>query len=220
MQFNFERYLLKVFLHTKEHTTQLPITKLDDSCEICYPIISNIPPDFQNFYFWYTKQYFACDFSGKAIEYFNQVKQIYTQYNLPQLKNTIFKLIFSFRYSSSPGNIVDIIRSIASLAVYTNCYQRNPFTLTEEDFIPPYHLDFEDYSDSFETLFNPQQHIPNPLPNQQIQNIMATAADVLDYLKENEKGGNVARIEPFHGDGTQDPLAWIADFEKAAIANG
>ena len=48
---------------------------------------------------------------------------------------------------------------------------------------------------------------------------MATAKDVLDYLKDNEKGGNVVRIEPFHGDGTQDPLAWITDFEKAAIAN-
>ena len=105
------------------------------------------------------------------------------------------------------------------MAIYTNCYQKNSFILTEEDFIPPYHLDFEDYSDSFETLFNPQ-HIPNPLPNQQIQNIMATVADVLDYLKENKKDGNVACIEPFHGDGTQDPLAWIADFEKAAIANG
>ena len=77
MQFNFERYLLKVFIHTQEHTTQLPITKPDDSCEICYPVTTTVPLDFQNFYFWYNRQYSACDFSAKSIEYFNQLKQIY-----------------------------------------------------------------------------------------------------------------------------------------------
>src|ERR1043165_2778718 len=232
MQFNFERYLTKLFQHLKEHTNQIPISQTDDSCGICYPITTIIPPNFQNFYFWYTRQYSACNFSAKTIEYFNQLKQIYTQLNLSQLKNIIFKLIFSIRYSSSPGNILDIIKSIASLAVYTNCYQRNPFTLIKEDFespyyldfesysdsfeilfnpqqyiLNPYHLDFEDYSDSFEILFNPQQHMPNLLHNQQIQNIMTTAKDVLDFLKDNEKGGNVLHIESFHGDGTQDPLA-------------
>ena len=101
MQFNFEGYITKVFLHLKEHTAQLSTSQTDDSCEICYPITTTIPPDFQNFYFWYTRQYSACDFSAKAIEYFNQIKEIYTQFNLSQLKNIIFKLIFSFRYSNS-----------------------------------------------------------------------------------------------------------------------
>ena len=231
MQFNFDGYLLKLFIHQQEHFSDSPLSQIDDSCIICYPITTVIPKNFQNFYQWYCAEYPVSDFSGKSLEYFYQISQIYTQFNLPQYKNTIFKLIFSFRYSSSPGNLTDIIRSIASLTIYTSCFHRNPFSLPaefeEEDRL---HKDFEDYSDSIENLFaltpvnTPQPsptllptRLPTPLPLP--INAMTTAHDVLNYLREHEKGGMLLRIEPFKGDGTQDPLTWIEDFNKASQAN-
>src|SRR6185437_10499457 len=133
--------------------------------------------------------------------------------------------------SSSPGNLTNIICSIASLTIYTSCFHRNPFSLPaeleEEDHL---HKDFEDYSDSLENLFTltpvntPQPSpilsparlpTPPPLPI----NTMATAADVLHYLQENEKENMVLRVDPFKGDRTQDPLTWLEDFNKAAQAN-
>ena len=48
---------------------------------------------------------------------------------------------------------------------------------------------------------------------------MATIQNVFDYLTDNDKGGMLLRIEPFRGDGTQDPLTWLDDFNRAAQAN-
>ncbi|CAG8478402.1 1671_t:CDS:2, partial [Scutellospora calospora] len=48
---------------------------------------------------------------------------------------------------------------------------------------------------------------------------MANAQDVLDYLQNNQKENTLLRIEPFTGDGTQDPQTWLNSFEKTAAAN-
>src|SRR5581483_43831 len=54
----------------------------------------------------------------------------------------------------------------------------------------------------------------NPLAN-----TMATAQNVLDYLKANNNN-QILRLEPFFGDGTQDPLTWFSAVTKARQANG
>jgi hypothetical protein len=41
---------------------------------------------------------------------------------------------------------------------------------------------------------------------------MTTNDQILGYLKQNVGGVNV-RIEYFYGDGVQDPMKWIEDFE-------
>jgi hypothetical protein len=48
---------------------------------------------------------------------------------------------------------------------------------------------------------------------------MTNAATVLEYLEDNMQGGQALRIQPFYGDGTQDPLQWMAHFEKVARSN-
>jgi hypothetical protein len=48
---------------------------------------------------------------------------------------------------------------------------------------------------------------------------MADAQAVLDYLRSN-LNNNVMRIDPFFGDGTQDPLTWYTAFTKARKSNG
>jgi hypothetical protein len=45
-----------------------------------------------------------------------------------------------------------------------------------------------------------------------------TSADVLKYLKSN-LNNNTLRVEPFFGDGLQDPLTWMTNFAKACKVN-
>src|SRR5260364_312910 len=156
MQFNSQGYIQKLVTHHQEHYIRATLSHTDDSCEICYPVTTTVPRNFLNFYRWYCAQYPASDFFGKSLEYFHQIFQIYSQFNLPQFKNTIFRFIFSFRYSSSPGNLTNIIRSISALTVFTSCFFKDPFTLKDSDFHNDcFHKDFEDYSTLFKT-FIPQ----------------------------------------------------------------
>src|SRR5436309_4951422 len=47
---------------------------------------------------------------------------------------------------------------------------------------------------------------------------MADADDVLNYLKSN-MNQNIIHVEPFYGDGTQDPISWLTAFDKASRVN-
>ncbi|RHZ90002.1 hypothetical protein Glove_9g228 [Diversispora epigaea] len=49
------------------------------------------------------------------------------------------------------------------------------------------------------------------------ENEMANA--VLDYLEDNLHNHTSLRVDPFYGDGTQDPLQWMLHFEKVARSN-
>ncbi|RHZ48437.1 hypothetical protein Glove_551g6 [Diversispora epigaea] len=42
---------------------------------------------------------------------------------------------------------------------------------------------------------------------------------VLDYLKDNLHNHISLRVDPFYGDGTQDPLQWMIYFEKVTCSN-
>ena len=44
-------------------------------------------------------------------------------------------------------------------------------------------------------------------------------AEVLEYLEDNLHNNTSLRIDPFYGDGTQDPLQWMLHFEKVARSN-
>ncbi|RHZ73575.1 hypothetical protein Glove_230g130 [Diversispora epigaea] len=45
------------------------------------------------------------------------------------------------------------------------------------------------------------------------------ANTVLDYLEDNLHNHTSLRVDPFYGDGTQDPLQWMLHFEKVAHSN-
>ncbi|RHZ51457.1 hypothetical protein Glove_478g76 [Diversispora epigaea] len=42
---------------------------------------------------------------------------------------------------------------------------------------------------------------------------------VIDYLEDNLLNHISLRIDPFYGDGTQDPLQWMIHFEKVICSN-
>ncbi|RHZ79395.1 hypothetical protein Glove_147g60 [Diversispora epigaea] len=45
------------------------------------------------------------------------------------------------------------------------------------------------------------------------------ANTIIDYLENNLHNNTSLRIDPFYGDGTQDPLQWMIHFEKVARSN-
>jgi hypothetical protein len=47
---------------------------------------------------------------------------------------------------------------------------------------------------------------------------MTSTNQIMTYLRQN-LGGNSARVDYFYGDGLQDPMRWMEDFEKAARIN-
>jgi len=47
-----------------------------------------------------------------------------------------------------------------------------------------------------------------------------TSAEILEYLHDNIGEGGTARLDVFYGDGTQDPMKWLTDFEKVARIRG
>jgi hypothetical protein len=47
---------------------------------------------------------------------------------------------------------------------------------------------------------------------------MTSNQHIMTYLRQN-LGGTTMRVEPFYGDGLQDPMKWMEDFEKAARIN-
>ena len=141
MNFDFTKHLLNIIKHQKQHTQNLLI-ELDDSCEICYPVvISIVSTSFNNFVTWYQKQYPAVNFTSKTVEYFYKFRSIYQQFELPQHKNLIFKLIYSIRYNNSPGDIREIIGGIGVLSLYTKCFEKNLLYLTKEELDNPEPVD-------------------------------------------------------------------------------
>ena len=77
----------------------------------------------------------------------------------------------------------------------------------------------------FETFLQPkpvvvQSNIPPPIPPRPPQQNQTTmTAEIMKYLKSN-LNNNAVRVEPFFGDGLQDPLTWITNFTKACKVNG
>ena len=52
-------------------------------------------------------------------------------------------------------------------------------------------------------------------------NDTTNALSQLAQALENNQGGekNLIKIEPFKGDGTQDPIDWLKEFDRATKAN-
>ena len=141
----------------------------------------------------------------------------YTQDNIPF--EHFLKIVLSIRYT----NLVDfnlIIPEIQKTYNLTNRFELDPFdtlynhseTAEEESLDSDADLSELNLDILFQTL------PPSPVINL-VNNPMATIQNVFDYLTDNDKGGMLLRIEPFRGDGTQDPLTWLDDFNRAAQAN-
>ncbi|RHZ69449.1 hypothetical protein Glove_283g65 [Diversispora epigaea] len=94
----------------------------------------------------------------------------------------------------------------------------------------------QSFSQAVSPRRSPEQVTPHfNLLNQQLAEVHLTASDssdnsdidtedemanaVLDYLENNLHNHTSLRVDPFYGDGTQDPLQWMLHFEKVACSN-
>ncbi|RHZ78181.1 hypothetical protein Glove_166g133 [Diversispora epigaea] len=95
----------------------------------------------------------------------------------------------------TPPNNWDQLQNIRTF------YQPLDFNLINQQ-LAEAHLTASDSSDSSDT---------------DTEDEMANA--VLDYLEDNLHNHTSLRVDPFYGDGTQDPLQWMIHFEKVARSN-
>ncbi|RHZ52157.1 hypothetical protein Glove_464g30 [Diversispora epigaea] len=95
----------------------------------------------------------------------------------------------------TPPNNWDRLQNIRTF------YQPIDFNLLNQQ-LAEAHLTASDSSDSSDT---------------DTEDEMANA--VLNYLENNLHNHTSLRVDPFYGDGTQDPLQWILHFEKVARSN-
>ncbi|RHZ87060.1 hypothetical protein Glove_41g154 [Diversispora epigaea] len=107
--------------------------------------------------------------------------------------------------------------------------RRSPEQVTPRVVTPPNNWD---QLQNIRTFYQP---LDFNLLNQQLAEANLTASDssdssdtdtedemtnaVLDYLEDNLHNHTSLRVDPFYGDGTQDPLQWMIYFEKVARSN-
>ncbi|RHZ59981.1 hypothetical protein Glove_360g95 [Diversispora epigaea] len=107
--------------------------------------------------------------------------------------------------------------------------RRSPEQVTPCVVTPPNNWD---QLQNIRTFYQP---IDFNLLNQQLAEVHLTASDssdssdtdtenemantVLDYLEDNLHNHTSLRVDPFYGDGTQDPLQWMLHFEKVVRSN-
>jgi Ty3 transposon capsid-like protein len=203
----------------------------DESCTVCYP-----PGEIYNLYFNHFWNWFFITFP--AIQYSFKTYTHFIDLLVPSEKSTE-SLILSIRYSEpvhldrvaeetfqafhnyysfvfDPADI-DIIEPSSSAFIYstttrpieTNLFEDTSSTSSEHIIIldnPHINYLFSSEDLNLDSLFKER-------------NSMADAQAVLDYLRANNNN-HVLRIEPFFGDGTQDPLTWFTAFVKATQVNG
>src|SRR6185437_7541510 len=197
--------------NTLEHRRYIIQTIPDYSCLTCYPILENIPDRFLSFWDWFTLEFPATCFTYNSIVVFRRIIQ-----RLVVSEDYLEALTITFRYSSEV-NFYTLITRIRQALILTDRFTLDPLTtLYYHSETTSLHSNsseesLSDFDYNLDLLF--QTPPPSPKLN------MATIQNVYDYLINNDKGPTLLQIAPFYGNGTQDPLTWMANFEKAAVAN-
>ncbi|CAG8493481.1 6665_t:CDS:2 [Scutellospora calospora] len=166
-----------------------------------------------------------------------------------EAKNNSFLTENNIRYNNSSSNIHEIIRGIAVLSLYTDCFEKNSLHLSEEELnntepldqlieriqqipnaytqlnslvkLPFYNNQIATPDLLFNTLLSTTLY-PLPLNNPLLfinLTIAITTDDIMNYPKANTSGSLLLKVELFTSDSTQDPYTWMECFEKAAAAN-
>ncbi|CAG8523612.1 4059_t:CDS:2, partial [Scutellospora calospora] len=143
------------------------------------------------------------------------------------------------RYNNSPGDIHEIIREIAVLLLYTDCFEKNSLHLSKEELDNTEPLDqlieriqqipnaytqlnplvelpfYNNQIDTSDLLFNTSlltTLYPPPLNNPLLfinQTMATTTDDIMNYLKANTSESLLLKVEPFTGDDELFYNLWI-----------
>ncbi|CAB4405682.1 unnamed protein product [Rhizophagus irregularis] len=196
-------------------------SKIDHSCQTCYPSPLVLPPTFQNFWNWISNYFFATNYTSytiKALPVFCQAFQLdNNRIKGAQVLTLSRDLLFSIRYHQRPDPIRNLVFFFLNLTHRTN-YFNNPVT---PQLVTQLNTDIQ-----AERNNNPNNFIDNPPVNNQNMADEGAITNALQTVFGNNasnllgRGSNIAKIDPFYGKEDEDPIEWLAIFEKAAATNG
>ena len=242
----FEAQERIIVQHLQEHLEGRDIQTRDTSCLICYPFPenANFSIRFRNFWAWIRDYYQAEQCTNYTFTAFNVFLQKLDEETNPHVPSegfgrVIVSLLLSVRYNQRPTSIKDFAFSTIHLAIRNRSF-RSPITEEEHQRI----VNFIATADSSPDLTPPLQLSPpenqlTPLINPNINTLpppivvplnmtAATGAQIQTAL-ESIFGANGARLtgterntvklDTFTGKDSEDPIAWLKDFKRAAEVN-
>ena len=127
-------------LHDLSHESDIDPKKLlgkDISCQICYPLFTPEPDNFEDFWYWYQTQFGAYRYSGFTLDLFGILKQITKELNeqyedldlVRTITSQVAALIKSFRYKK----VADLppVAELIFLLIKTNCIEKGSVPFAE-----------------------------------------------------------------------------------------
>ncbi|RHZ83560.1 hypothetical protein Glove_91g117 [Diversispora epigaea] len=207
-----EQHQYDTRVHEQKHKNSSTVLELQEYCNLCFSSPLNPPQHFSHFWNWYIS-YSAKSYSSKTIEYFNKIIKGLLE-KPPKIDiDVIREFIFSFTYIKVPGDFTTIQNAIIKTLKTQISTRRKPVTTLPSNII----------STITSTL--------NPLTPTESETTMSLSADQLKEILKKVTDGfketaqtikaetHVFPIGPFYGKATEDPVEWIASFNRAANAN-
>jgi hypothetical protein len=234
---------VSIYHIAEHHSNTTNLTTTDHSCHICYPPPQYLPPAFQNFWNWINTYWHAISYTSYTVQALPVFCQAFQQdtnnYKGHQVVLLLRDLLFSIRYSQRPDPITDLVFYLFNFTYRTNKFD-NPVTPEIINQLDQQVQNARQNNPNFNNFLNnpsannnpPNNQQPNPpnnQPNNQNNLPMADEAAITAALTavfgQNAgnlmgRGSNIAKVEPFYGKEDEDPIEWLAIFEKAAATNG
>jgi hypothetical protein len=207
------QYLTKA--HEQKHKNSSTVLDLQDYCNLCHSPPLNPPQHFNIFWNWYVS-YSVKSYSSKTIEYFNKIVQGLLEHPLRINIEIIEKFIFSFIYTKTPGNFIALQNAIIKTLKLQTSTRRKPIG------IPPINISTATSSlTPLTPIITPEITMSAPtLTADQLKDILKKVTEGFKETAQTLRSEtHVFPIEPFHGKINEDPVEWIANFERAANAN-
>lgn len=215
----FKQHQSETKIHEQLHQTSTTIINPRDYCYLCHtpPLIP--PQHFNSFWNWYVS-YSAKSYSSKTIEYFDQIVKGILEKPLQIDLKAVTSFIFSIVYTQVPGDLKLLQTSIIHTLKTQVSIRKN--------FIQPPPVTISAATSSLASL-TPTQPINNKttsttptmsITDQQLKELLKKVTDGFKETAQSLKVENhIFPIEHFYGKATEDPMEWLASFNRAATAN-
>ena len=232
--------------HLREHLEGQEIQTRDTSCLVCFPfsIDTTFTPQFRNFWTWIQSYCYAEQCTNYTFAAFSAFAERITTETNPALPSQTFvrivvRLLLSIRYTQRPTSLQDFAFTVIHLAVRNRNF-RSSISQEEHQRITDFLADSDSSPDLTPPLqLSPPENLATPPPVVHTHTLpppiavplnmtAATGAEIQTAL-EGIFGANGIRltgaerntikVDTFSGKDSEDPIAWLKDFERAAEVN-
>ncbi|KAG9297153.1 hypothetical protein G9A89_019434 [Geosiphon pyriformis] len=182
--------------HNKNNLDFIELNLLP-SCLICFPIENQFSRQFQDFWNWFLNKHSAETYTAYTTYYFDQA---YFEDNFKEKNNSINQLLYSTTFEQQPSDSEYLNHQIH---IWIAAHQATETLFETEE---------ESYQTAFVLTFYPTNQ--TYLHKQLLLNQWL----ITSYIQTVLGRRNNTPLLLFR-DNTQDPIEWLDDFERAAIAN-